>query len=951
MQVLVSAVGLNVIFTYNHLLTELQCQLCSSKPDKGSYISHLNSFHRKRTGISLNCPFGGEESCDKTFTSVSGLSNHYYSYHYERKSLSSSSDMQSESSVTAAAEDNQEVHECPLVITEGVTAQSEESLTSVTAEVYEQQEKLATSESAEAISECSSSTIPSQLVTDSSQTASIEFSDAAIPSQLVIDSSRRGRKRPHAVEEPEDFEQEELSDEEADDEVTAAFPEEISVPVKFDTINTCAADLVLFMKDQCTVPQTAIDGVLQHCETLIRKQLSAFSDEVASVLASNNLKLENFLHVSETIDKYSDAFKGIRTKWLQESYFNQKYKVVKPLRIFLGRTLKRKRRRLTAVRETVMIENSVVCNPVTPFLEKLVKHPDYETVTNKSLFNPSDEVLDSFIKSERFKKSEFFRLHPQALRLLLYYDEFDSCDAIAAKAGLHKQGGFYLTLENIHPCYRSNLEFVTLVALVNANTLKDVGMDAVLKPILRELEKLEDGFVMENGDKLYASVIAVIGDNLGVHQLCGFKEGFTAHRTCHHCMADPSELHSMTTEKVELLRTIPQYEEQVKKLSDATTKKKREELSTEFGLNRESSLNKLKTFHVIGSVVAEEMHDLWEGLLPIQMKKLLNHLIYDENPVMTLDWLNEAISDFDYEYSESLNKPSVIRKSHVNDKDGKLHQSSAQTLFLATYLPLILGPHVEDDDPHWENFLLLVEISRLVFTPDISKSMVYYLSELIESYLSNYIKLYGDLIPKQHFMVHYPRLILENGSLTIYSCMRMEAFHRRFKREAYSIGNYLSLSASLAKSHALHQAVLLSKPLVKGMIYGPVQKRRLETTNYQHLVTGSEEVVESKWVTHQGVTYIPDRCYVVTNFKDYMPSFALVKHVIIWPELLFICENTETVAHDPNMSAYEVKKMDPALLVVVKPSQLLGHSVFHKHVVESKNYIVTKYCIGEGSCF
>ncbi|KAK3918124.1 putative flavin-dependent thymidylate synthase [Frankliniella fusca] len=767
-------------------------------------------------------------------------------------------------------------------------------------------------------------------------------------SSLHQDEARTNqRKRPVTVHENDDeLQWEDISDHDCFDEVGVAFQKQTSrrTSEKLENVLPEAADLVLYLRDMASVPQNAVDATVQHCETIIKTQLSSFSALVDSALASKNIKLRDVIDVDATINSAS-AFKGIKTKAQQDTYFSKKYNVTKPMTVFVGRQLKRKRRRVTGIRETILAENSVVYNPILSFIKKILKHPDWKKVTSPSNFSPDKEILDSFLKSERYLNSDFFKDHPNALRIYLYFDEFDSCDSLASKAGKHKQGAFYLTFDNVHPKYRSNLDFISLVALVSSNTIKDVGMDMVLQPILTDLKKLEKGVKVPDGEIIYGSVIAIIGDNLGVHATCGFKEGFTANRTCHHCMVTLHQLRTMTSEKEELLRNIDDYKEQVKKISSATTKKRKEELKTEYGLNRESCLNELETFHVLSSIVADEMHDLWEGCFPTQIKKLLHHLISGEKPIITLDWLNAVLRDFDYEYSEVLNKPSLIRRSHVEEADGRLHQSSAQMWQMAAYLPVMLGPHIDDDDKHWMNFLELLEIARIVSSHEIPKYELDYLADLIESYLTDYQELYGHLIPKQHFLVHYPRLIRLNGPLSLYSCMRMEAFHRRFKREAYSIGNYTALSASLASRHALHQAVVLSKPLIPEIEYGPKKKLKLSETSYNRLLVGSEEVVESLWVKRLGVTYISNRCFIAVNVSDFLEGFAKVIHIVVWPEPLFICEEATTASFSPHMSAFELKRENVQALKVFKPDQLLGHSVFHSHVIEEKEWIVTKYCI------
>ena len=51
---------------------------------------------------------------------------------------------------------------------------------------------------------------------------------------------------------------------------------------------------------------------------------------------------------------------------------------------------------------------------------------------------------------------------------------------------------------------------------------------------MNNLKKFEDGVII-NGKKIFGTLIAFIGDNLGVHAPAGFKEGFTAHHGCRFC--------------------------------------------------------------------------------------------------------------------------------------------------------------------------------------------------------------------------------------------------------------------------------------------------------------------------------------------------------------------------------------------------------------------------------
>jgi len=83
--------------------------------------------------------------------------------------------------------------------------------------------------------------------------------------------------------------------------------------------------------------------------------------------------------------------------------------------------------------------------------------------------------------------------------------------------------------------------------------------------------------------------------------------------------------------------------------------------------------------------------------------------------------------------------------------------------FMGRVLPLIIGDLVPDDDERWLNFSLMMDIVDLLFAPVISDDKVAYLSVLISDHHSTFVDLYPEhsVIPKMHFMVHMPCLILK----------------------------------------------------------------------------------------------------------------------------------------------------------------------------------------------
>ena len=80
---------------------------------------------------------------------------------------------------------------------------------------------------------------------------------------------------------------------------------------------------------------------------------------------------------------------------------------------------------------------------------------------------------------------------------------------------------------------------------------------------------------------------------------------------------------------------------------------------------------------------------------------------------------------------------------------------------LARMFPLLIGDLVPEGDKNWENLLNLLHIEEILFAPVTSVPLAAYLAILIKDYLENFKELYSqNIIPKQHYMVHYPNQIV-----------------------------------------------------------------------------------------------------------------------------------------------------------------------------------------------
>ena len=82
---------------------------------------------------------------------------------------------------------------------------------------------------------------------------------------------------------------------------------------------------------------------------------------------------------------------------------------------------------------------------------------------------------------------------------------------------------------------------------------------------------------------------------------------------------------------------------------------------------------------------------------------------------------------------------------------------------LGHILPLLVGDLIPDDDEYWELFLKMMDITDILFSPKTSDDHAAYVATLIREHHYDFHRLYPDhnIIPKMHFMLHMPRLLIQ----------------------------------------------------------------------------------------------------------------------------------------------------------------------------------------------
>src|SRR5699024_4496548 len=146
--------------------------------------------------------------------------------------------------------------------------------------------------------------------------------------------------------------------------------------------------------------------------------------------------------------------------------------------------------------------------------------------------DPIDSMMDGTAFSDR--------VHGK-LKIELYLDD---CQLAPANFAGSKQKHLlvYITFADIPILHRTKMRDIETLIIVNRDKLKVLGDQALTKlfeRLIKDLHELpEFNFELSNGQtsKIEVAISSIIGDNLQVNEILGFKQSFNDNSfTCRYC--------------------------------------------------------------------------------------------------------------------------------------------------------------------------------------------------------------------------------------------------------------------------------------------------------------------------------------------------------------------------------------------------------------------------------
>lgn len=705
---------------------------------------------------------------------------------------------------------------------------------------------------------------------------------------------------------------------------------------------------LLLLRGSTNISEQQITEILQMMQNVVGIYIVSALHRVEETLQERGVNLREHFDVDNEVRSTNCIF-DLNNKYERAAYLKKEFKVLMPARYTLGRRFVRYGSAALGTDHPIKRKKDIMTFiPIAKTLQKFAENDSFHNILKDH--NSQDGIFSSVEDGSKYRNDVWWKDHVDSMHVKLYCDEVEMCDGLGSKAnGQQKLLMIYCSLTDIDPIHQPSLLYYFLLAIARSDDLKRYGMNKILKPIVEDLKKLEESVDGPGNTYIQGGLYASQGDNPAQHFMCGLKESLG--RTLHpfrYCMAALPDVQIMTEERSDLLRNPENHDRQVAEIEGADDAEK-EHLMTSYGINTRSVLNELQSYHVSKDAPPDIEHDFLHGLLPRGVQNFSQKVILKK---MSLRKLNKLIRNFDYGYSEVDYRPSLLKAKHL--VPGANMRQTGMQMTLAHMIPYIVRDIIDENCTYFYNYKNLLEISSIVFGYSISAEMVEYLKDSIAEYLEDFAILYADddgnasFVPKQHFLIHYPRLITIFGPLRNFMCLRAEAKHQQSKRRVQGIRNYKNLPYTLAVRHQLWQTLQLLEPLTKSDITGPLKLMATETLPFYNLFPQAPLQCTTKWIIYNGVKYIAEKCLVAIDYCNIqcLPRFAALQSIIQRnAEVVFVCKKVQTVEYNAEFVAYEVIIQND--FISINPANLISHEVFHTHKSYSNLYVTVKYSFGD----
>ena len=699
------------------------------------------------------------------------------------------------------------------------------------------------------------------------------------------------------------------------------------------------------------VPSKAIDVFLEELHHFISvAPVPLSSDKVSDIFRQRNIPVDELV-VRELVNAICSTSpvqvsiqKGgpLSTAYLRRQYYKDTFGIVEPVEYILDARRKRSFQYVPILKSLQQLLNR------SEIVDQVVRGHQSQGSTDSGLYKSLRD--GSLLKGNSFLTGD----RPRII-LSLYVDDFETCNPLGTSRKTHKLCAVYWVLSNLPPGCHSTLSSIYLAILCKSDDVRDYGLDKVFEPLLEDLKTLEDLgiYVPLLGESLtiyQGTIFSVVADNLGAHGVAGFTRSFSGEYYCRFCPGKRSDIQQQfVASGVFNLRTKELHQSHIRE-AQATG-------GFCCGVETDCIFTKnLSHFHVIFGYPPDLAHDLFEGIIPVEIARCLGVLISQK--LFTLAHLNSVVREFPYKWSDKTNKPHVVSQHFRRNQSvgGNCHENWS----LLRFLPFFVGSLVPEDEPAWLVLMVLKDIVELVVAPVHSDASLAFLESKITEHRQRYIELFPDkrLLPKHHFLEHYPQMIKLFGPLVGQWTMRFEAKHSFFKQVIRHTSCFKNVPLSLASKHQMMIGYHLASPSkskpdieVSAVSTLSVDLLREEIAHaIRANFSGEPEVHLAQCVTRKGITYRKGMILAHRTVGG-LPEFSEIDQICVIRDSVFYIVKELCGWYTEHYRAFELTAAPTRSFTLVALSELLDDYPLADYEIGSARMVTLKRHIEiKGTC-
>ncbi|KYN50135.1 hypothetical protein ALC62_00163 [Cyphomyrmex costatus] len=463
----------------------------------------------------------------------------------------------------------------------------------------------------------------------------------------------------------------------------------------------------------------------------------------------------------------------------------------------------------------------------------------------------------------------------------LYIDDVEINNPLGSHSKVHSICNIYYSF----PCFpmdESKLENVFLAAVIKSIDVKNHGNDKCFESLINELKYLEvNGIDIKMDDnstlRIHFILGLVLGDNLGLNSFLDFNKSFSSNSYCRLCKVEKVDCQKLTTENKELMRTIINYDNDLKINNSQNT-----------GIKNKSLLNDLPSFHVVENYYADVMHDIFEGVCHYVLCHAITYFIM-KIKYFDLEMLNLRKQNFEY------------------------------------------GPKDIENISVWNFLINFIEIIDILLCYEINEMNIILLEYKIKKNNNDYVQLFNDTLkPKFHNLIHYPTIIRQCGPLRKLWCFKYEAKHRQFKIYSHCITSRKNICFTLSKKYQLQFAYqLMNSENLSNSVFKFSDKYEI-SSNYHSIIinklqnVNEEDIKLYSRIEYKGVEYSNKNNYIAV-FENDIQIYLILDIILVQSnKVLFFCQRLQRLQYRQHFLAYEINETILGELFIIFPENIIG---------------------------